>query len=284
MTSVSGHLSLVRAEVARAAALLAAAGVGSPRHDAERLAEFAGDDEQLYAAYIARRANREPLQHITGVAYFRYIELAVGPGVFIPRPETELVAQAAIDFAQRLDSPAVVDLCAGSGAIALSVANEVPQATVHAVDDDDVAMAWLTRNVRGTKVLVHQEDAAIALRDLDGTVDVVVSNPPYVPIGMKAELETEVRDHDPAPALYGGIDGLDVIKAVVRRAAGLLKTGGLLVVEHDDTHGESVPALLESTGEWTDIADHDDLTNRPRFATAVRADAIRADAEKKAEA
>lgn len=257
-------------DVAAAARRLAAAGVDSARHDAEMLAELAVDDEQAYTRYIDRRAAREPLQHITGVAYFRYLELAVGPGVFIPRPETELVAQAAIDFARTLAAPLIIDLCAGSGAIALSIAQEVPTATVHAVESDAAAMTWLRRNAAGTKVEVHQEDAAVALQGLDGTIDVVISNPPYLPLLLKSELETEVRDHDPSPALWGGDDGLDTIKHVVRRAAALLKPGGLLVIEHDDTHGDKVPALLASSAHWSDIADHDDLTGRARFATATR--------------
>ena len=181
MSFVTGQVPLVRAAgaqaaelaraagIARAAALLAAAGVGSPRHDADRLAELAGADEQAYLRYIDRRADREPLQHITGVAYFRYVQVAVGPGVFIPRPETELVAQAAIDFARTREAPLVVDLCAGSGAIALSIADEVPTATVHAVESDDAATKWLRRNVIGTKVLVHQEDAAVALLGPSGS-------------------------------------------------------------------------------------------------------------------
>lgn len=263
-------ITLPRSDVAAAARRLAAAGVGSPRHDAERLAECAAGDEAAFAAYVARRANGEPLQHITGVAYFRYLELAVGPGVFIPRPETELVAQAAIDFARTCDAPTVVDLCAGSGAIALSVAQEVPTAAVHAVEIDAAAFEWLQRNAAGSGVHLHHDDAAIAPPALDGAVDVVVSNPPYLPIGSESALPTEVRDHDPGPALYGGPAGLDVIRTIVRRAAGLLRTGGLVVVEHDDTHGESVPDLLAASGDWTAVADHTDLAGRPRFVMARR--------------
>lgn len=263
MISVSSY------DIRAAAAVLAAAGVTSARHDAEALAEVALDERQ-YAAYVERRAAREPLQHITGVAYFRYLELAVGPGIFIPRPETELVAQAAIDFARALDTATVVDLCAGSGAIALSIASEVPTATVYAVEDDDAAMKWLQRNAAGTRVQLRHEDAAQALRGLESTVDVVVSNPPYIPSGLHYGMEAEVLDHDPAAALWGGRDGLDSIKFVINRAVELLKAGGLLVVEHDDTHHQSVPDLLRATGEWADIEDHEDLTGRPRFATATR--------------
>ena len=263
-------MTIARPNVAAAARRLEVAGVASPRHDAEALAELAAGDEQAFAGYVDRRSSREPLQHITGVAYFRYIEVAVGPGVFIPRPETELVAQAAIDFALTQQAPTVVDLCAGSGAIALSIAQEAPSATVHAVESDAAAIKWLQRNVAGTTVQVHQEDAATALGSLDGTVHVVISNPPYVPLGQRTRVHAEVRDHDPAFALWAGLDGLDVIKAVVRRAAGLLRNGGLLVVEHDDTHGGKVQALLEATGEWTRIEGHQDLAGRARFATAVR--------------
>lgn len=257
-------------DIKAAAKRLTAAGVGSPLHDAERLAELAAGDELLYAGYVDRRAGREPLQHITGVAYFRYLELAVGPGVFIPRPETELVAQAAIDFCLTQQAPTAVDLCAGSGPLALSIAQEAPRTTVHAVEIDPVAVQWLVRNARGTSVQVHQADAATALTFLDGTVDVVVSNPPYVPIGLAGKVDPEVREHDPALALWAGSDGLDVIHDVVRRAAGLLRPDGLFVVEHDDGHGEIVPQLLARTGDWRDVEDHRDLTGRPRFATATR--------------
>lgn len=276
MTFDTAPAALVRAEIAhaadiaRAAQRLAVAGVGSPRHDAEALAELAAGDERAYAAYVDRRVAREPLQHITGSAYFRHLELAVGPGVFIPRPETELVAQAAIDFAIAHAPATVVDLCAGSGAIALSIAQEVPTATVHAVEIDAAAMTWLVRNAAGTSVTVHHQDAADALKGLDGTIDVVISNPPYLPLSSKSGMETEVRDHDPGLALWGGLDGLDIIKAVVRRAADLLKPGGLLVIEHDDAHGETLPALLAESGLWQGIRDHEDLTGRPRFATATR--------------
>lgn len=263
-------MTLSRADVTAAAQRLEAAGVGSPRHDAERLAEAAGNDDELFRAYVDRRAKREPLQHITGVAYFRYLELAVGPGVFIPRPETELVAQAAIDFAKQLDVPLVVDLCAGSGAIALSIASEVPTATVHAVELGAAAFTWLRRNARTSSAQVHQGDAATALPELDGIVDVVVSNPPYLPLALESGMETEVRDHDPGTALWGGVDGLDTVRTVVRRAAQLLRPGGLLVVEHDETHGEAVPELLAASGEWHHVQDRADLTGRPRFATATR--------------
>lgn len=265
-------IGLTTFDVRAAAAVLEKAGVPSSRHDAERLAEFATNETQ-YAEYVARRAAREPLQHITGVAYFRYLELAVGPGVFIPRPETELVAQAAIDASKALSDAIVVDLCAGSGAIAISVASEVPTSTVYAVEIDQGALPWLERNAKGTTVRVRQGDAATALPELDGTVDVVVSNPPYVPLGMGIEMQAEVRDYDPAASLWGGQDGLDVIKQVIDRAAQLLKPGGVLVVEHDDTHGESVPALLRAPGLWQGITDHDDLTGRARFATATRSTA-----------
>lgn len=209
--------------------VLAAAGVGSPRVDAELLAAhlLGVTRGELGVAVVlgrpapaglgdlvARRAQRVPLQHLVGTAPFRGLDLAVGPGVFVPRPETEAVAQVAIDAAHdavaRRGAALVVDLCTGSGAIALAVAAEVPGAQVHAVELDAVAHAWAARNVAGSGVVLHRGDARTALTDLDGTVDVVVSNPPYVPPGA-VPVDPEVADHDPAVALYGlGPDGLEV--------------------------------------------------------------------------
>ena len=226
-----------------------------------------------YAGLVAERASRIPLQHLTGRAGFRGLELSVGPGVFVPRPETEFVAGLAIEAASAFEAPVVVDLCTGSGAIALSVADEVLTATVYAVELGREAHAWAERNVADTGLAVNLRlgDATEAFPELEGSVDVVVSNPPYIPVGM-VPLDPEVRDHDPEIALYGGSeDGLAIPLAVARRAAELLRPGGLLVMEHADTQGESLPHALGRTGEWTDIADHDDLTGRPRATTARRA-------------
>ena len=167
----------------------------------------------------------------------------------------------------------MVDLCTGSGAIALAVKDEVPAADVYAVELGEDAHAWAAQNRSATGLditLVHG-DATTAFPELEGQVDVVVSNPPYIPVGM-VPVDPEVRDHDPDLALYGGsADGLSIPLAVAARAAALLKPGGVLVMEHADTQGQSLPAALARTGLWHDIADHEDLTGRPRATVAVRA-------------
>lgn len=279
------------ADVVRsAAAHLAEAGVPDPQVDAELLAGHVQglgrgevqaailrgsgmSDAEIasYAALIARRAAREPLQHLTGIAPFRHLELAVGPGVFVPRPETEVVAQFAIDALQEDASPAPigVDLCTGSGAIALALATEVPRARIHAVELSAQAHAWAARNTAGVDnlALVHG-DFADALHDIDGTAAVVVSNPPYVPDDA-IPRDPEVRLHDPAMALYGGPDGLDVVRALSTRALLLLRRGGLLVIEHGELQGADIRALLAADG-WRAPATHQDLTRRDRATTAVR--------------
>ena len=213
-----------------------------------------GADDEQAAAFedlLAQRVARIPLQHLTGRAPFRTLELAVGPGVFVPRPETEVVAGVAIDeaieLARREPSPLVVDLCTGSGAVALAVAVEVPAARVAAVEVDPMAHAWAARNVAAIAPrvdlrlgnAVHAETGVLA--DLAGAVDVVVANPPYIPPGSRP-VDPEVADHDPPLALYGGgDDGLAVPRGVVASAAGLLQPGGLLVMEHADGQGRRGP-------------------------------------------
>ncbi|SDQ73339.1 peptide chain release factor N(5)-glutamine methyltransferase [Quadrisphaera sp. DSM 44207] len=271
-----------------ATARLAAAGVPSPRADAEALAAhlLATSRGQVlalalrgapaphgYEELVARRAARTPLQHLTGRAAFRTVELAVGPGVFVPRPETEVTAGLAVQAAQRVAasgaSPLVVDLCTGSGAIALAVATEVSGARVHAVELDPAAHAWALRNLAGSGVRLHLADAASALPELDGAVDVVVSNPPYVPPGA-VPREVEVREHDPARALYGGgPDGLDVPRAVVATAARLLRPGGVVAVEHAEVQQEALLALLGAPS-WVGAVGHADLAGRPRCVVAQR--------------
>jgi release factor glutamine methyltransferase len=191
----------------------------------------------------------------------------------VPRPETEVVAGLAIRACEGHDAPVVVDLCTGSGAIALSVKDEVPAARVHAVELSGLAVAWAARNRDdlGLDVDLREGDATSAFPDLDEAVDVVVSNPPYIPVGA-VPLDPEVRDHDPELALYGGsADGLAIPLAVAGRAATLLRDGGVLVMEHADVQGESLPAALRATGCWTDVHDEHDLTGRPRATVAVRA-------------
>jgi release factor glutamine methyltransferase len=272
---------------------LAQAGVPSARHDAETLAAHVlgtdrasvalaaarGDDVELGPSYddlVDERARRVPLQHLVGTAPFRDLVLDVGPGVFVPRPETEVVAQPAVDEAAALVAadrrPVVVDLCTGSGALALAVATEVPGAEVHAVELSAQAHAWAARNVArwAPEVDLRLGDAGEAFPDLDGLVDVVVSNPPYVPPGA-VPVDPEVRDHDPEVALYGGgPDGLAVPRVVVAAAARLLRSGGLLVVEHADVQQAALLAVLGSSGDWHDAAGHADLAGRPRYVTARR--------------
>jgi release factor glutamine methyltransferase len=269
--------------VRRATRTLADAGVPSPEHDAWALLEHATGHTRSsllarglalpgdYPAYVERRAAREPLQHITGRAYFRHLTLAVGPGVFVPRPETEVVAEAAIQAARAVTGqPAVVvDLGTGSGALALAVRDEVPQVRVLAVEADADAHAWALRNCAGTDVELRLGDMADAFVDLDGTVDVVVSNPPYIPVGARIR-DIEVSDHDPAPALWSGADGLDAMRVVERVAARLLRPGGVVVAEHADLQGTDAPAVFQATGAWTEVADHRDLTGRDRYLTARR--------------
>jgi len=227
---------------------------------AEQLAAFVG--------LVERRASREPLQHLTGTAAFRYVELAVGPGVFTPRPETEVLAGWAIDQARLHEHPVVVDLCTGSGAIALAVATEVPSATVYAVELGDEAVEWARRNLSGSGVDLRHGDMADAFRELDGTVHVVVSNPPYIPLEAYESVAPEARDHDPALALWSGQDGLDALRVVEATAARLLGPGGVVGAEHADVQGESAPAVFSGTGRWTDVRDNLDLAGRPRFVTA----------------
>jgi release factor glutamine methyltransferase len=276
MTSVN-----LRAAVTAAAERLAYAGVPSARHDAEALAAhvlgidrkdlFRYDvvDESAYDALLDRRAAREPLQHLTSTAAFRHIELAVGPGVFIPRPETEVTAGAAIDHVRLLDRPVVVDLFAGSGPIALALADEVPGAEIHAVESDDAAMTWLRRNAAGSPVKVHHADVDGCLPELSGMVDVVVANPPYIPVGAQIR-DPEVAAYDPATALWSGPDGLDAMRVLEANAARLLRPGGIVVAEHADMQAVAAPAVFAETGRWLDVLDHTDLTVRPRYLTAHR--------------
>ncbi|MFG2223521.1 peptide chain release factor N(5)-glutamine methyltransferase [Streptomyces sp. NPDC048644] len=278
--------TLLLAEVAQATQRLADAGVPSPRFDAEELAAHVhgvkrgqlhtvpdADFDARYWEAVARREAREPLQHITGRAFFRYLELHVGPGVFVPRPETESVVGWAIDAVRAMDvvEPLIVDLCTGSGAIALALAQEVPRSKVHAVELSDQALKYARQNVDGSRVHLHQGDALTALPELDGQVDLVVSNPPYIPLTEWEYVAPEARDHDPELALFSGEDGLDTIRGIERTAHRLLRPGGLVVIEHADTQGGQVPWIFTEERGWADAADHPDLNNRPRFATARRA-------------
>jgi release factor glutamine methyltransferase len=274
---------------------LAEAGVPSPRADGEHLAGHLlhlGRGELVAAAVRGRRLEageiqaledlliqreqRVPLQHLTGIAAFRSLDLSVGPGVFIPRPETEVVAAAAIDELVRViavrSEPVVVDLCTGSGAIALAVAVEVPQARVLAVERDPMAVAWAQRNVAALapRVVLSQGDVADPILDeWAGQVDVVVANPPYIPQTMRP-IDPEVHLHDPDMALYGGgEDGLRVPALVVSAAERLLRPGGLLVMEHGDAQGAGARRLCRAP-VWGAVSTLQDLTGRDRALVARR--------------
>jgi len=285
-----------------AAERLDAAGVTPARGDAERLAAhvlgastgevaaaaitgrvLAAADAERLDALVDQRAARVPLQHLTGRAPFRTIDLDVGPGVFVPRPETEVVTELAVRLCAGLADPLVVDLCTGSGAIALSIAVEVPGARVVALELDPAAHAWARRNVEqlaprlAPRTLdLRAGDVAGAdggvLADLAGAVDVVVANPPYIP-SWAVPLDPEVAEHDPRIALYGGgDDGLTVPAAVVRAAAGLLRPGGVLVMEHGDLQGAAVRALARAVDGWAGVVTEPDLTGRDRALVARRAE------------
>ncbi|MFC9475673.1 peptide chain release factor N(5)-glutamine methyltransferase [Nocardia sp. NPDC056952] len=281
----------LRPLIVEAAARLAEAGVGSPLPDAENLAAHVLGTERMrlalipmvelgvadrYRALIEQRAARIPLQHLTGTAAMGEIDLAVGPGVFVPRPETELLFAWALGYLGTLThdhTPIVVDLCTGSGALALAIAHARPDAEVHAVELDPDALAWARRNAGtriaegDTPITLYADDVTdpALLTPLTGRVDLVVANPPYIPDA--AILDPEVADHDPHRALFGGQDGLDIIRAMVPTIARLLRPGGATAIEHDDTNGGGVAALLAAAG-FTGIVEHTDLADKPRFVVA----------------
>lgn len=277
-------MTVLRRAIDSAAAVLAEAGIDSARWDAEELAaHVAGaergrltliesiDDEFLvrYHDIVAARSRRVPLQHLTGTAAFGPVLLHVGPGVFIPRPETEAILEWAI--ARRLSAaPVIVDLCTGSGALAVTLARHRPAARVIAIDDSDAALDYARRNVEGTAVELVRADVTDQglLPELDGRVDLVVANPPYVPDDVP--LDPEVAQHDPAHAVFGGPDGMTVISAVVDLAGRWLRPGGVFAVEHDDTTSSRTVELIECTGLFADVRARQDLTGRPRFVTAGR--------------
>lgn len=280
----------VRAELAAATAELAAAGIGPARVEAELLlAHLLGggrasvlttpsvspDQAGRLRELVRRRATGIPLQHLTGTAPFRYLELAVGPGVFVPRPETELLVELAASCL--LPGATVVDLGAGSGAIALSVAKEFPVARVIAVERSEAALRWLRRNAadrqaagdRPVEVVAADLRAPDLLADLAGTVAVVLANPPYVPESVRGQLPPEVA-HDPDEAVFAGADGLALMPALIGLAARLLRPGGFLGIEHDESQPAALRRLLAASGCWRDVTGRPDLTGRPRFSTAVR--------------
>jgi release factor glutamine methyltransferase len=281
----------LRLAIIDAERILSAAGIDSARVDAELLAAHVlgvergklpmvplADREVIDAIgrLVSRRAKREPLQHLTGTAAMGPVDLAVGPGVFVPRPETELLLEWGLRTTAGVKSPVVVDLCTGSAALALAYAHTRPDATVHAVERDTAALTWARRNADtraragDTPIRLLSADVTdpTVLTELDGRVDLILCNPPYVP--EYTEVPPEVRDHDPHQAVFSGADGLNVIRSVIPLAARLLSPGGGVAIEHDDTHADSVPALLAARTIFTNVTAHTDLAGRPRFATASR--------------
>ena len=223
--------------------------------------------EETFWKLLDRRCAHEPLQYLTGVAYFRHLELKVGPGVLVPRPESELLVESVLTYIEKLEGDvSVVDLGAGSGALALAIATEAPQTHVIAVEKSPEAIAWLKENVSfiDEKVRILESDVATAL---DGVkCDVVIANPPYIPNAQ--ELPRDVKDHEPAEALFGGEDGMKSPRLFISAASRLLKSGGFLAIEHHEEQGLEIAAILHE--DFTDILLHKDLTGRPRFTTAVR--------------
>lgn len=276
---------LLRQVIDGAVAVLTAAGIDSPRTDAEFLAAHVagtdrgrlslidvtrGDFIHRFDAAIGRRSRRTPLQHIIGTAAFGPLNLRVGPGVFIPRPETEAI----LEWAQRQRPPrsVVADLCTGSGALAIALSRQWPDARVIGVDDDPVALRYARENAEcantATEFVLGDVTDPALLPDLTGSVSLVVANPPYIP--SAATLQPEVAAHDPHHALFGGVDGMEVIGPIVALAARWLEPGGLIAVEHDDTTSLQTAELFCATGHFGEVTARNDLTGRPRFVTARR--------------
>lgn len=232
--------------------------------DAEAEAEF--------IELVNRRQAGEPVQYLTGKAHFRTVTVEVEPGVFIPRPETEVMTGWAIEKLRAMSGwPVVVELCAGSGAISAAIAAELPGCRQYAVELSPVAAAAAERNLAGSGVDLREGDMADAFADLNGSVDLVIANPPYIPLTAWEYVAADVRTHEPDLALFSGDDGLDAMRVVAATAARLLRPGGLVCAEHAEVQAESAVAVFADTGRFTRLADHRDLTDRPRFVVGVRA-------------
>ncbi|HLL63387.1 MAG TPA: peptide chain release factor N(5)-glutamine methyltransferase [Propionibacteriaceae bacterium] len=281
--------SPVRSLLSAATAQLSAAGIESAAQDARILLAFVSgvelvrlplldalenDHVRRFAELVDQRAQRVPLQHLTGRAHFRRVEVEVGPGVFVPRPETEAMTGWAIEALTEMTTlhhrPLVVELGTGSGAIAKAISTELTRTDIHAVEISPEAAAYARRNLADTLVELHVGDMATALPELNRTVDLVIANPPYIPLEAYESVPPEVRDHDPLLALFSGDDGLDAIRVVASTAARLLRPAGFVCVEHADVQGESAVEVFVRHGAFRGVRDHLDLNSRPRFVTAVR--------------
>jgi release factor glutamine methyltransferase len=279
----------VRPLLTAAAARLRDAGIESAAQDARILLSFVSgielvrlpllvelddDHARRFEKLISQRADRVPVQHLTGRAHFRHIDVAVGPGVFVPRPETEVMTGWAIDTLRPMITlhhrPLVVELGTGSGVIAKAIASELTRADIHAVEISEEAAAYARRNLADTLVELHVTDMADALPEFNSAVDLVIANPPYIPLEAYASVPPEVRDHDPALALFSGPDGLDAIRVVASVAARLLRPAGFVCIEHADVQGDAATEVLVRAGAFRGVRDHRDLTGRSRFVTAVR--------------
>jgi release factor glutamine methyltransferase len=280
---------LIKQAVDGAAASFAAAGIEQASVDAELIAahvlqvsrgelgakmvtgeSFDANQSELFSVLVEKRAARVPLQHLTGVANFRNLELQVGPGVFVPRPETEVVVGLAIAALTEATSPTVVDLGTGSGAIALSIAQEVPQAKVFAVELNPDSISFTRKNFEryGQNATLVEGDMADAFESLNGQVQLLVSNPPYIPLDMVPK-DPEVHLHEPKLALYGGEDGMSLVHVVLAVANRLLVSGGKLLIEHADIQGEITRRLASESG-FIDVATHQDLAGRDRALSATK--------------
>ncbi len=223
--------------------------------------------EENFWKLLDRRCAHEPLQYLTGVAYFRYLELEVGPGVLVPRPESELLVEAVLkNIEKREGAVSVVDLGAGSGALTLAIATEAPQTHVIAVENDPAAIEWLRRNVALISEDVRILEANVADALIGVKCDVVIANPPYIPDSQ--ELPKDVAEHEPAAALFGGSDGMDIPLRFIAAGARLLKSGGFFAIEHHESQPEAIAAAMAE--EFVEVSLHHDLVNRPRFTTGIR--------------
>jgi release factor glutamine methyltransferase len=281
---------LVAEVLSDASSKLLEAGVTSAKVDAELLAshtlgitrsdlallvatnqEFPAAELASFEIALARRVSREPLQHITGIAPFRHLEILVGPGVFTPRPETEQLVSYALEKISGKQKPLIVDLCSGSGAIAISLATEVAGSQVFAVELSNEAFAFLLQNAARnglSQANLRNEDLQHSLTELDGLVDLVISNPPYIP-NDAIPIDLEVQLHEPSMSLYGGVDGLDVVRQISVRAMELLKPGGVLVMEHADTQSRAIGELLLAEG-WLQVEARADLAGKDRMISALK--------------